>query len=52
MGWMVAKRGSNLCVEVLRAKYLQGLSFFECLVKLGDLFVWRSIMGSRNIIAK
>lgn len=52
LAWKIASNEESLWVAAFRSKYLSYGSFFDCEVKPGDFWVWKSILNARDIISK
>lgn len=44
LSWKIASGEDNICVRMLRARYLKWQSFFEYLLKKGCSVVWQGII--------
>ncbi|KAH7516900.1 hypothetical protein FEM48_Zijuj09G0004100 [Ziziphus jujuba var. spinosa] len=52
LGWKLAKGKDCLWTRILSAKYLHNKSLFGSRFKVGDSYVWRSILNSKEVVKK
>ncbi|KAF3433898.1 hypothetical protein FNV43_RR25001 [Rhamnella rubrinervis] len=52
LAWMIVRGEESLWIEILKAKYLRGGSYFNYQKKRGDSWIWRSILNVKDVIHK
>lgn len=51
LGWRISTQTDNYWVQIMRAKYLRNLSFFEIQRMAWGFFAWKGILQTRNLLA-